>query len=118
MFYRIAPTLFATFALFSSTVIADSLSQEAIQGKWRFTHIVMDGDREVKVNQTVDFRTDGSAVYYGAGGNESARGSYVVESDAIRYTDNKGEQVWKLLSFEDGRLHVDHRGAHMFFEKE
>jgi hypothetical protein len=46
------------------------------------------------------------------------RASYVVEDGVIRYTASTGEQVWKLVSIDENSLHVDNRGAEMFFERE
>ena len=114
----ISATLLALFLyLPGSAALAEELTEQSIEGKWLFTHIVMEGGREIKVNQTAEF-SDGTVVYYIAGGNESGRGTYSVDPAAITYTDKKGEQVWKLVSLENGILHVDHRGAEMFFEKQ
>ena len=100
------------FAALAGEWTADSLS-----GKWTFTHILMDGTREMKVNNLTKFLPDGSTIFYDSAGNERSRGTYSVSASAIVYTDDKGEQVWKLVSFGDGKLHVDHRGAEMFFER-
>lgn len=96
---------------------AENLTDSAIVGKWLFTHIVMEGGREIKVNQTADFATDGTVVFFLSNGNEFGHGTYSVQPSALTYADKNGEQVWKLVSLENGILHVDHRGAEMFFEK-
>ena len=100
-----------------TTSWATELTAESLHGKWMFTHILMDGSREMKVNNLTEFLPSGSAVFYDSAGNERGRGSYKVSGNTITYTDNKGKQVWKLVSFEVGKLHVDHRGAEMFFER-
>jgi hypothetical protein len=104
-------------ATYTSSCLAADLSAESIRGDWLFTHIIMDGEREMKVNKKTQFLPDGTAVYYDSAGNESARGTYVVQGDSIIYTDEKGEQKWKLVSFDGDSLHVDHRGAEMFFKR-
>lgn len=113
-----ATLIFLFFFLSYTQAQAEDLTKSAIEGKWLFTHIVMEGGREIQVNQTADFSSDGTVVYYGAGGNEFSRGTYSVKPDAITYSDTRGEQEWKLVSLQDGKLHVDHRGAEMFFEKQ
>jgi hypothetical protein len=96
---------------------AADMTQASIQGKWMFTHILMDGTQEMQVNNPTEFLADGSAVFYDSAGNERSRGTYQVFGDKIVYADAKGKQVWKLVSFEAGKLHVDHRGAEMFFQR-
>ena len=94
------------------------LTSESIQGNWMFTHILMDGTREMKVNNLTEFLPAGSAIFYDSAGQERSRGTYEVAENAIVYTDDKGQQVWKLVSFEEIKLHVDHKGAEMFFERQ
>ena len=77
----------------------------------------MDGEREINLNYKTEFLAAGTAVYYAAAGNQSTRGTYVVEGGTIIYTDEKGEQKWKLVSMNENSLHVDHRGAEMFFKR-
>jgi hypothetical protein len=117
-----APLPLSLLALFlvagSVTCPADELSVEALQGTWLYTHIVMDGTRNMPVNYTTEFRPDGTVIYYDNTGTEMDRGRFRISGDAIIYSDNNGEQTWKLVSLEGGRLHVDHRGAEMFFEKQ
>ena len=109
--------LFALVML-TSPVMAAELSASSLEGKWLFTHIIMDGEREKQINRQTRFFADGSLVYYDAAGNEKTRGSFEVNSNTIVYTDEKGIQNWKVLSFDDNSLHVDHRGAEMFFERQ
>ena len=113
------PLLTVTLVLAATIdVRAEELSAEALHGKWLYTHILMDGTREIQVNYLTEFFPDGSVAYFDGAGVEKDRGRYVVSGDAIIYTDEKGEQVWKLVSLSEGKLHVDHRGAEMFFERQ
>ena len=113
------PVYLAIALLLTAPITSSSaeLTAESIQGKWMYTHILMDGAREMKVTMLTEFLPTGSAVYYDSAGNERGRGTYEVSENGIIYTDKKGEQVWKLVSFENDKLHVDHKGAEMFFER-
>jgi len=113
--YSIAVILFLTTSVPGWTA---GLTADSVQGQWLFTHILMDGTREMQVGNRTDFLADGTAVFYDSAGNVRSRGTYRVNNSAIVYTDPKGEQVWKLVSFDKGKLHVDHRGAEMFFERQ
>jgi len=104
-------------ALLASPCMAAELSATSLEGTWIFTHIIMDGEREMKVNRKTQFLADGSLVNYDAAGNEKSRGTYEVTGDTIVYTDDQGIQNWKVLAFDENSLHVDHRGAEMFFER-
>jgi hypothetical protein len=110
------------FALFLAGAPAsspgDELTSEALEGKWLYTHIILEGGREISVNYIVEFGADGTAVYYDSAGLEKDRGTYRVGADAIIYSDRNGEQTWKLVLLSDGKLQVDHRGAGMFFERQ
>ena len=114
------PVYAALVLLLTAPVTGNSaeLTPESIQGKWMFTRILMDGTREMQVNKLTEFLPAGSAIFYDAAGQERSRGTYEVSESAIIYTDDNGEQVWKLVSFGDGKLHVDHKGAEMFFERQ
>ena len=112
---------YAMMAILLSTPLcgwASDLTRQSLQGKWIFTHILMDGSRQMEVNNLTEFSPNGVAIFYDSVGTERSRGSYEVAPNSIIYTDSKGKQVWKLISFEGGRLHVDHRGAEMFFERQ
>ena len=102
----------------TTTCIAAELTTDSIEGKWMFTHILMDGTREMKVNRLMEFLTDGSIVNYDAVGNKKSHASFEISDDNIIYVDSKGKQKWKVISFEENVLHVDHRGAEMFFERQ
>lgn len=111
----------ATMALLLTAPVrgwAEELTTESILGKWLFTHILMDKTQEIQVNKLTEFLPNGSAIFYLAPGVERDRGSYEITADAIVYTDKNGKQVWKLVSFTDDELHVDHKGAEMFFVRQ
>lgn len=95
--------------------VAEPLTAQALEGRWLFTHMILDGQQEVPVNMLVDFQPDGSAVSYGKDGNERDRATYTLGDNTIEYTDQRGQQNWEVLSFEANSLHVDHKGAEMFF---
>ena len=105
-------------AAFASPCFATELSAQSLEGTWMFTHMIMDGEREMQVNRETRFFTDGSLIYYDAAGNENTRGTFEVSGETIIYTDEKGEQNWNVLAFDGNSLHVDHRGAEMFFERQ
>jgi hypothetical protein len=114
------PCAFATYlalAISASPAMATELSATSLEGTWMFTHIMMDGERDMKVNRKTQFLADRSLVHCDAAGNEKARGTYEVTGDTIVYTDDKGKQNRKVLAFDGNSLHVDHRGAEMFFER-
>lgn len=114
---RIGIIILLAMASLVSTGMAAELSVKSLQGDWIFTHIIMDGERKIKVNRKTQFLADGTAVNYDAGGYEKSRHSYRVEGNSIIYTDDKGEQNWKLVAFDGDSLHIDHRGAEMFFKR-
>jgi len=104
-------------AAFAYPCFATELSAQSLEGTWMFTHIIMDGEREMQVNRETRFFADGSLVHYDAAGNEKTRGTFEVSGETIVYMDAKGEQNWKVLAFDGNSLRVDHRGAEMFFER-
>ena len=104
-------------AAFASPSFATELSAQSLEGTWMFTHIIMDGEREIQVNRETRFFADGSLVYYDATGNVKTRGTFEASGKTIVYTDEKGEQNWEVMAFDGNSLHVDHRGAEMFFER-
>lgn len=110
----------ALFLVITSTTlcIAAELSSDCLEGKWMFTHILMEGGQEMKVNRQMEFLSDGVVVNYDTAGNEKSRATYEIAGDRIIYIDGNGEQKWKVVSFEENVLHVDHRGAEMFFERQ
>lgn len=101
----------------TTTCIATELSTGSIEGKWLFSHILMDGTREMKVNRLMEFLADGSVINYDAVGNKKSHATFEISGDNIIYFDSKGKQKWKVISFKESTLHVDHRGAEMFFER-
>jgi hypothetical protein len=107
--------------LFSNVSLAEQayeLTAESLYGKWLFTHILMDGDREMPVNRPIEFFEDGTVVNYDMQGNEKTRGTFRIEQDTILYEDDNGPQAWKLVSLDEHVLHVDHMGAEMFFNRQ
>lgn len=114
---RYACAIQLALIIFASPCMAVELSAKSLEGTWIFTRIIMDGETELKVNRKTQFLADGSLVNYDAAGNEKSRGDYEVTADTIVYTDDKGQQTWKVLAFDENSLHVDHRGAEMFFER-
>jgi hypothetical protein len=112
--------IFFLVLAFSSVSIgtAAEISADAIEGKWMFTHMVLDGEREMKVNRLIEFLPDGSAISYDAAGNKKSQATYTISGDNIIYVDSKGKQNWKIIAFDKDSLHVDHRGAEMFFDKQ
>jgi hypothetical protein len=108
------------FLMMTSTAlcIAAELSSDSLEGKWMFTHILMEGSKEMKVNRQMEFLSDGMIVNYDAAGNEESRATYEITGDWIIYIDGNGKQKWKVVSFKENALHVDHRGAEMFFERQ
>lgn len=99
-------------------VSAGELSDDSLTGKWMFTHMILDGGNPRTVNKLVEFRSDGEIIYYDAAGNEQSRASYSVMPGSITYIDQRGKQTWKLIEYGGDSLHVDHRGAEMFFKRQ
>jgi len=101
-----------------ATAAADGISADALSGRWLFTDLVMDqGGRKMAINQPVEFMADGAVVWYDAAGNAKNRGSFEISAGTINYSDEKGKQKWKVVSFDSDKMHVDHRGAQMYFER-
>lgn len=101
------------------SIAAAELSADNLQGKWMFTHILIDdGARKMDVNRVMEFLPDGSVVNYDAAGNEKGRASFKISGNRIIYTDNNDNQKWEVLSFESDDLHVDQNGAQMFFKRQ
>ena len=111
-------------AIISILLIATSASQaaeltvEALEGEWLYTHIVMDDGQNMPVNFTTRFESDGTLVWILPTGAEYGRGKYEINGSTINYTDEKGPQQWKVVNLEQDSLHLDHRGAGMFFERQ
>ena len=106
------------FMMIASTCLADEFIKENVTGTWLFTHMIMDGGSEVKLNEKVVFGDDGSYTQYLPTGDLRGRGTWEISGDTLNYNDQRGKQKWKLVSFEDGKLHVDHKGGEMFFERQ
>jgi hypothetical protein len=65
----------------------------------------------------MEFLPDGEVINYDRSGNERSHATFTLNNGVILYVDNRGKQRWKVLDFTGDRLHVDHRGAEMFFER-
>jgi len=92
------------------------LSNSSLAGKWHFKRIVTE-DYETPLSIQMEFKQDGTVISYAPNGKEIDRGSYKIENGYIIYTDKNGEQPWEVKMITEDRLHVDHRGAEMFFER-
>jgi hypothetical protein len=114
--FWLAAALLLSFTSLNSQ--ADALTAESLHGQWLYTHILMEGGKEISVNFSTTFLEDGSVIFQDALGKERGRGSFTVQGDTILYKDDKGAQPWKLVSLENDSLHVDHRGAEMFFTRQ
>jgi hypothetical protein len=101
------------------TVSADELNLAALEGTWLFSHMLLDGETNRAVNKFIVFEPDGDVVtYYDPDGkHEFSRATYTVKAGTIVYSDDKGDQNWEVLNFSSDKLHVDHRGAELFFER-
>lgn len=109
--------LLVTF-VYAAALHATDLSNVTISGKWIFTHMLLDGETHMDVNRLVEFTQGGEAVWYDAGGNKKSLGNYTINAGVIDYVDDNGPQNWKVVEFGEGRLHVDHKGAEMFFQRQ
>jgi len=96
---------------------ATELTISALSGKWEFTHMILDGERERRVNMLVEFLPDGSAISYDKSGKEKDRTTYLIKDGMILYNGKRGVEKWKVKSFQTDKLYVDHSGAEMFFER-
>jgi len=116
---RLILSMFTTAFLITitSNCPADDFTRENIAGTWTFTHMLIDGGSEYKLNEKVVFGTDGSYQQYLPSGDLRGSATWEISGDTLIYNDDRGKQKWKLVSFEDGKLHVDHRGGEMFFER-
>lgn len=107
------------FILAASAGMANELSENKVIGTWTFTHLIMDGGKEMKVNEKVVFGADGSYTQYHAlSGEPRGTATWAISGNTIKYADDNGEQDWKLVSVDDEQLRVDHRGAEMVFERQ
>lgn len=104
--------------LFPLTSLSAQLTEDSLAGKWIFTHMILDGESERSVNRIMAFLPDGNIVNYDKSGKKESRASYAVEPNAIIYSDERGDQTWKVKTYDGNNLHVNHLGADMFFEKQ
>lgn len=111
LFFALGFALTLPFIAFAS-----DLSTESLVGKWKFVRIVTE-EYEMPINMFMEFRIDGTVINSTAAGVEQSRASFQIKDGKIIYTDEKGVQKWTVKDFSGNSLHVDHRGAEMFFEK-
>ena len=104
---------------FLSNANAAELSTEALAGKWNFKYMILDGDTANKrtVNRILEFMPDGKVINYGRDGKKTYA-EYKISNGMILYSDEHGDQKWKVESFSKDKLHIDNRGAEMFLERE
>ena len=103
--------------LMSVAAHAAEVSNKALSGTWKFTHMILDDERTVPVNRKMKFLSSGEIINYNRKGEEVGRANYVIDGSVIRYTDKRGAQPWKVIQFESDTLVVDHKGAEMFFTR-
>ena len=61
------------FAFFPFVLFAAQLTTESLEGKWIFTHMILDGESRRTVNRTMEFLPDGKVVNYDKAGKEAGR---------------------------------------------
>lgn len=104
--------------LFVSLAWSASVTNEQLVGKWEFMHWMEEGDESSKrsINMIMEFKSNGEVISSKKG--SSAKANYKVADENIIYIDQRGNQIWEVLSFEPGKtLKINHKGAVMFFEK-
>lgn len=77
-----------------------------------------EGDESSKrpINMIMEFKENGEVISSKSG--SSAKANFKVVDENIVYVDQRGQQIWEVLSFEpDKTLKVNHKGAIMFFER-
>ena len=102
----------------TSICLSVQISQIDLLGEWTFVYWMEDGDETSKrdINIIMDFQKDGTVITKMSNTTESAK--FKVEGETILYTDKRGQQVWKIISFEPGKsFKVNHKGAIMYFKK-
>lgn len=114
----LAPAFLLVTFVYAAALHAADLSNTTISGKWVFTHMLLDGETRMDVNRLVEFTQSGEAVWYDAAGIEKSMGNYTINAGVIDYVDTNGSQNWKVVEFREGTLHVDHKGAEMFFQRQ
>ena len=113
---RAASVLALTLGLAVHSV-AGELTAASLQGKWLFARMLLDGTTEMKPNRQMEFLGDGTVLNYDWEGKVGSRATWELENGRIIYQDQNGRQEWKVISFDGAALHVDHKGAEMFFER-
>lgn len=111
---------FIIMLMWCAPLWAAEITQEQLVGEWEFTHWAEKANKEQKeiVGVVMDFRSDGTVISKLSGPTGYQRGTYEVNGDTIVYSDNSGEQIWKVETFKpDKKLVVIHKDAIMFFEK-
>ncbi len=105
--------------LFVSFAWSGSVTKDNLVGKWEFTHWMEEGDENSKrsINMIMEFKDNGEVI--SSKGGSSAKANYKVnDASTIIYFDQRGQQIWEVVSFEPNKtLKVNHKGAVMFFER-
>jgi len=97
---------------------ASDLSVDELVGKWEFLHWADSGnlDNTHDVGLVMEFMADGTVTTYMP--NKSVTERYQLSGSTIIYSDKRGDQEWKVVSFVPGNtLVVDNFGAVMTLEK-
>lgn len=104
--------------LFVSIAWSASVTNENLVGKWEFIYWMEEGDENSKrpINMIMEFKGNGEVI--SSKKSSSAKAHYEISGDNIIYIDQRGQQIWEVISFEPNKnLKVNHKGAVMFFEK-
>ncbi|MGB5707460.1 MAG: lipocalin family protein [Arenicellales bacterium] len=111
--YPIAITL-----VFSFNVFAQYISSEELAGKWEFVswEEADDPSTRKEVGILMDFHKDGTVTSHMENGPQKS--NYSIEGDSIKFSDDRGEQVQRIVEFIPGqRLIINHMGALMRLER-
>ena len=105
------------WAVLATSGFGQELTINDLVGEWTFVSWMERDDETSKrtVNIQMEFRSDGTVINHLKKGDTLAH--WTVDGSVITYTDERGEQIWQVLSFEPGQsLTVDHAGAIMLLE--
>ncbi len=109
---------FLFFIFTPALALSLDVTPDALAGKWTFTHMILDGEQTRRVNKKMEFLPEGEVINFNKDGSEKSRATYTISDSTIVYTDKRGAQPWKIQKFDGKSLHVNHKGADMFFRKD
>lgn len=115
---RISAAILVAFLL-ASTAWAQAITQEQLIGTWVFEAYAQTNNPEERrsVGAVFEFHPDGTFTSRRTTG-EVAEATYTVDGNTIVYSDARGDQIWTIQSFEQGKsLVVDNQGTLMFLER-